>query len=43
MQMEMFTKEIGLKIKLTDMEFILMLMDQDTRESGLRINNMGKE
>lgn len=40
MQMAMFTKENGRMIRLTDKESILMLMVQDTKDNGLRINNM---
>ena len=43
MQMEMFTKVNGKMIKLTVKEFTLMLMGQDMKVTGLKINSTEKE
>ena len=40
MQKEMYMRENGLKIKLMDSEFILILMEVDMRVIGSKINNM---
>jgi hypothetical protein len=36
----MCMKENGLKIKLTDMEFTLILMEVDMKDNGSKINSM---
>ena len=38
-----FTKENGRMIKHTELEYILMLMDQDMRANGLKTSSMGTE
>lgn len=40
MQKEMYMRENGLKIKLMDLEFTLILMEVDMRVTGSKINNM---
>lgn len=37
---EMFMKELGMKIKLMDLEFTPIIMVADMKVSGLMINNM---
>ena len=43
MQMETFTKVNGKMTKLTVKEFTLMLMGQDMKVTGLKINSTEKE
>ena len=40
MRMVTYMKETGRMIRLMEMEYILMLMDPDTKVNGLKINSM---
>lgn len=42
MVMEIYMMENGLMIKLKDMEYIFILMDQNIMVNGKKINRMGK-